>query len=90
MKKNKLKKIYIVSWNALSSITEIKYGKKFVKFWLNLHWLEKSADNNAQQISLSDLVLLNSNVRDNLSRTLILYTINKNCGHLVQCEPWIF
>ena len=61
--------------------------KKPVKFWLNLHWLEKSDDNNAQQIPLSDFVFV---VRDNLSRTLSLYTINKNSGHLVQCEPWIF
>ena len=35
-----------------------KWKKKIVKFWLNLQWLEKSADSSAQPIPVSDFVFV--------------------------------
>ena len=47
-----------------------KIWKKIVKFWLNLHWLEKSADTNAQQIPVSDFVFVVEFECTGQSRTL--------------------
>ena len=44
--------------------------EKYVKFWLNLHWLEKSADTNAQQIPVSDFVFVVEFECTGQSRTL--------------------